>query len=383
MEYADMLHRCFRCGWCKLPVNFSDINCPAYLNNRFESFMAGGRLWLLRAWLNKEIKTSDRFLEVMYSCATCKNCVESCGIPGIKDLIVDMIIEGREEVVNRGVIPPAVKDYFQNVYNWGNPYKKQKSARGRWADGLGVPGYDGQEHLFYAGDEGSFDEAGIEMARSVAGLLLKAGVSFGILGEEETCDGNEVSVLGERGLFQHLAEGNIAAFHKRGVKSVITLSPHSFNAMKNLYPQYNGRFAVQHYTQALAGAARKLPLGKFSPVVTYHDPCYLGRWNNEYWAARVALRAIPDARVVEMDRSMGNALCCGGGGGNFYTDMAGSGDMSAGRARVREALGTGAEVLAVACPICFKMLDDAVKDEGAEGKIRVMDVSQVLSEAMG
>lgn len=382
MEYQEMLHRCFRCGWCKLPSNFEDINCPAYLLTRFESFAAGGRLWLLRAWLDGEIGTSERFLEVMYSCTTCKNCVETCGIPEIKDHIVDMIIAGRGELVSKGVLPPALREYLMSVYERGNPFRKPQAERTRWAEGADVPAYSGQEHLFFVGDEGAFDETGMSMAGTVASVMKQAGVSFGILGEDEVSDGNDVLSLGEKDLFNHVAGKNIAIFKKRGVKKIITLSPHAYNAIKNEYPRAGGAFEVSHYTHVLSAAVKKLPLGPFEPVVAYHDPCYLGRWNREYWPARIALAAVPGIRVVEMARSMANSLCCGGGGGNFYTNIPGSGAMSAGRARVREALDTGAEVLAVSCPICRKMLDDAVKDEGVENTLRVMDIAGIIKESM-
>jgi Fe-S oxidoreductase len=276
-----------------------------------------------------------------------------------------------------------VRDYFMNVYNWGNPYKKRPEERGRWADGLGVPRFEGQEYLFFTGDEGSFDEKGIAMARSVASLLLKAGVSFGILPEEELSDGNDVLAAGEKDLFAHLAEKNSDVFIRRGVKKIITLSPHSYNAIKNHYPRAKGPMEVFHYTHLLSGLAKGLGLKKYGKRVTYHDPCYLGRWNGDYWPARIALAAVPGIRVAEMDRSMANALCCGGGGGNFHTDILGSGETSAARTRVREAMDAGAEVLAVACPVCLKMLDDAVKDEGAGTALAVTDISGILSEAMG
>jgi Fe-S oxidoreductase len=384
MEYQDLLHRCFRCGWCKLPLDFSGINCPAYLMHRFESFSSGGRLWLIRAWLDGELHTSDRFLRILYSCASCKNCVETCGVPGIKDHLVDMVISAREEAVNRGTIPPAVKDYFRNIYNWGNPYRRPQAERADWAHNLNIPFYTGQRFLLYVGDEGSFDELGIRMVRSVAGALSRLGVPFGILGPRELSDGNEVRTLGERGLFEHLAEESLNLFHDLGVKEIITLSPHSFNSFRNYFPRSNGGLKVLHYTQVLAGAiGGGASMKKTGRVVTYHDPCYLGRWNAEYFAPRTVISAIPGLDFREMERNGATSLCCGGGGGNFYSDALGSGPESAARARVREALETGADTLAVACPICFKMLDDAAKDEGLDGRLEVQDVAGLLNEALG
>ena len=382
MEYQEILHRCFRCGWCKLPVNFTDLNCPSYLRYRFETYSPGGRLWLIRAWLNGEIELSDRFQEIIFSCATCKNCVEACGLPKIKDYLVEVMVAARGEIVNRGVVPPPVREYLMGIQNRGNPLKKPQSERGDWAQGLDIPSYDGHEFLFYVGDVGSFDETAVVMTRAVASLL-KRDVSMGILGEHEKSDGNDVKALGEKGLFEHLAENNINQFNERGVKKIITLSPHAYNTLRNDYPLLGGVFEVYHYTQALSRILETRPSGMLGARVTYHDPCYLGRWNGEYLAPRAILQSIAGAGFIEMDRSMGNALCCGGGGGNYFTDILGSGQDSASRSRIRDARNSGAEIVTVSCPICYKMLNDAVKDEGLEDSMRIMDVAQVVLEAQG
>ncbi len=383
-DYTELLHRCFRCGWCKLPTNYQDFNCPAYLKYRFESFASGGRMWLIRAWLNGEIEPGERFAKILYSCVTCRNCVEACALPNIKDRLVDIFVAARADLVEQGRIPPAVRDYLKALSVSGNPYKMPQEHRGNWAEGLGIERYHGQEYLFYVGDVGSYDEVGMRMARSVAALLQSAGVSLGILGEEETSDGNDARALGEKGLADYLAGQNIGTFRNKGVKKIITLSPHGYNAMRNEYPVCGGVFEVFHYTQIinllLGGRIRP---GEYLKRVTYHDPCYLGRWNNEYGAPRRILGSIRGLVFVEMDRNRNNALCCGGGGGNFFTDMLGTGPDLSSRARVREALATGAEIIAVACPQCYKMLDDAVKAEGAQDAIEVKEVSEIVSASWG
>jgi Fe-S oxidoreductase len=378
MEYQELLHRCFRCGWCKLPLNYVDINCPVYLMYRFESYSPGGRLWLIRAWLNGEIEMSERLREIIFACATCKNCVEACALPKIKDSLVDIVIAARNEIVQTGKLPAKVRDYFMKIYDQGNPYGRPQSERLAWAKGLDVPIYDGHEFLFFIGDAGSFDESGMEMAGNVAQLLSRGGVSFGILGEDESSDGNDVYALGEKDLFTHTAGRLMETFKKRKVNKIITLSPHAYNAFKNYYPMAGARYDVMHYTHLIAFRAGKFPAGRMKARVTFHDPCYLGRWNNDYTACRSILSAIPGIELAEMDRNRENALCCGGGGGNFFTDMLGSGPDSPSRRRVREALETGADILAVACPMCKKMLEDAVKDESAENSIRVLDVAGIL-----
>jgi len=341
-------------------------------------------MWLLREWLDGGIKTSERFQEILYSCTACGNCVEHCIFPKFKADLLNAFIAGRVELVDRGVLPRLVSRYFKAIYNYGNPYKMLKEERGKWAEGLDIEIYKDHEHLFYVGCAGSHDERGQKMTRAVASLMKRLDVSFGILGADEICDGNEVRVMGEEGLFEHLAKQNIETFQKAGVNKIITLSPHAYHAMKNYYPFFGGSFQVLHYTQILAGLIGKAGFARPSkPLkVTFHDPCYLGRHNNDYFTPRVVLGAIPGVEIVEMDRSKVDSLCCGGGGGNFYTDILGGGPDSSSRVRAREAAETGAEVLAVACPKCAKMLDDAIKAEDMEEKLQVMDLAEILIERL-
>jgi len=383
MEFADILHRCFRCGYCKFPNNYQDFNCPSYSKFRFETYSPGGRMWLLRAWLNGEMKSSARLAEILFSCATCGNCVEHCVFPKFKDDILHAFLAAREEMVNQGTVPPAVRDYLKTLQVHGNPYKLPRLEREKWKHGLNLESYSGQEYLFHAGCVGSLDERGIKMARSVAGLLKKLGVSLGTLGIEENCDGNEALALGEKGVFQSLVEKNLQSFQRLGVKKVITLTPHAYHAFKNDYPKDAYPLEVFHYTQILSAQAKKLSAlpTPSSFRVTYHDPCYLGRHNKEYQAPRKILKSISGLQLLEMGRAKENAFCCGGGGGNFFTELLGSGAESPARARVREAADTNASVLAVACPNCAKMLDDAVKSENLEEKIVVKEISEIIQGA--
>ncbi|MBW1819868.1 MAG: (Fe-S)-binding protein, partial [Deltaproteobacteria bacterium] len=195
MEHGNLVHRCFRCGYCKFPADYVDFNCPSYQAARFDTFSAGGRMWLIRAWLNNEIQTSPRFAEILYSCVACGNCTEQCVYPGFKDQLLDIFEETKAELVGEGLIPPLARDYFKAISVNGNPYKLPQEDRGKWAEGTGIPDYDGQEYLFYVGCVGSYDEVGVKMARAVGTLLKGEGVSLGALGSRETCDGNEVKIL--------------------------------------------------------------------------------------------------------------------------------------------------------------------------------------------
>jgi Fe-S oxidoreductase len=381
--YKDIIHRCFRCGYCKFPTNWMDVNnCPAYARFRMESYSCGGRLWLIRAWLNEEIEWTDHLAEIVYSCVACKNCAEKCPLR-FSDDIVDMIVAARGEMVESGSIPSAVKEFLENIQQQGNPYGNARTKRGEWAEGTEIEHYDGQEFLYYVGCVGSYDTRAKETSRTLGEVLLKAGVSFGVLGNEENCDGNEVNKLGERGLFQVLVEENMQQFKDLGVKKIVTLSPHSYNAIKNDYPMFERGFEVYHYTQFLrdliTGGSLDVSRG-LNARVTYHDPCFLGRWNGQYDAPREVLNAIPGVELVEMERSRDGALCCGGGGGNFYTDFLGGSEQSPARIRIREARDTGASIVAVACPNCMTMLEDAVKAEDLEETLKVRDISEIVGE---
>jgi Fe-S oxidoreductase len=384
-RFADTIHRCFRCGYCKYPPSFEDLDaCPSYSRFRLESFSAGGRMWLLRAWLNGEIEYSERLARIVFSCTACGNCAEQCPYRFGED-VLKMITAGKAEILERGLARSTVKRFLENVTRSGNPYGEPQDRRGDWAADAGIERFDGHDYLLYVGCVASYDPRAGAVARALAEVLSRAGVSAGILGADEGCDGNDVAAVGEEGLFEHLALSNIEHFRERGVRKIVALSPHAYNAFRNDYPQLGGDFEVVHASQLLrdllAGGRLTLSNGHAARV-TYHDPCLLGRWNSEYEAPRRVLKAIPGLELVEMPRAKVNSLCCGGGGGNAFTDLLGGSVDSPARIRVRQARDTGAQVLATACPTCLTMLEDAVKTEGLDGQLPVRDVSEILVGAL-
>jgi Fe-S oxidoreductase len=310
--------------------------------------------------------------------------VEQCALPKIKDELLLAFTAGKEELVGEGQVPPAVRDCLTKLQQYGNPYGISRKKRTNWAADAAVDRFSDQDYLFFPGDVGAFDSRGQQIARSVATLLTRMGISFGILGESEVSDGNEAHAMGESELFRMLAEENIRHFNQLNVKKIIALSPHGFNALKNDYPALGGAYQVSHYTQILADRVGSLSLqdAPSNVRVTYHDPCYLGRHNWEYGAARKVLAALPGVEIREMDRSMQNALCCGGGGGNIFTDIIGNGPESPARDRVVEALDAGAEILAVSCPTCAVMLADAVKANNMDQRIQVKEISEIVNERL-
>jgi Fe-S oxidoreductase len=384
VEHAEVIHRCFRCGFCKLTYDYDaeGYNCPMYHRFRLETYSPGGLMWLTRGCLiDHDIDWSPHLSEILYSCTMCGNCAEQCRFE-FKDQLLDIFKSVREEAVEtQRPLPPKVAKFLENVYLYGNPYREAREARSSWAEGLGVQHFTrGVEFLYHVGCVGSYDVRAQKAARALASLLLEAGVSFGILGDQEQCDGNEVKYLGEAGLFQLLRDRNVQVFHELGVRKIVTLSPHSYNAFKKEYPQ---DFEVYHYSRLLLDLIRSgglKPAEEGECKITYHDPCFLGRHNDEYDAPRQLLQAIPGIELVEMARTGKNAFCCGGGGGNFYTGISASGRERASMARVKEAWDSGAKILAVACPTCLTMLEDALKTAGLDESMAVNDLSEILME---
>ena len=364
VDYAEIVHRCFRCGYCKFPSDYSEINCPSYAKYRFETYFSGGRMWLIRAWLKGDIEWSEHLGEIMYSCSTCRNCVEHC-VFKFNEQLVDVFIAARSDMVERGQVPRKVGEFFGNLAKFGNPW-------GYAAKTEIVREYGGNEYLLHAGCIAAYDERAKKALKALTEILDSVGVDYGAF-SDESCEGNEALMMGEFGLFEHLMEKNKRKFEERGVKKVLTPDPHAFNAFKNYYG-----IDVVHHTQLIWRLikAGELKVGRVDGKVTYHDPCFLGRWNGVYEEPRKILSKI--AGLYEMPRNRKNAFCCGGGSGNFYTDYLGGKDSPA-RMRVREAAEI-ADVLVTACPVCLMMLDNAARDEGLE--LEVKDVAEVLLQVL-
>jgi Fe-S oxidoreductase len=390
MEQKYVVYRCIGCGVCKGGYERKVSPCPVWISSGgFEVDAPRGMITVARAIIEGKLNYTKELGELIFRCTACNNCQVLCGSIDLKTgkALIDpseIIAAMKADMLEEGFAPPVVRDYLQSIYKYRNPWKEPPEKRCFWAKEAGVKEYKkGDEYLYFVDCEGSYDQRVGKAARALGELLRKAGLSFGILGEKEGCSGNEVNKLGEKGLFQYLAEENIKTFREEGVQKIVTLSPHAYNAIKNDYPKFNGNFTVMHYTQLLRDMikSRKLDVSKgLKARVTFHDPCFLGRHNGEYEAPREVLKAIPGVELVEMERNKENSLCCGGGGGNFYTDIIGGKENSPARIRVREAFATGAEILVLACPVCMLMFEDAVKTEELEGKLAVKDIAEIVNE---
>ncbi len=384
-EYREIIHRCFRCGFCKLTTdyNWRGFNCPEYNKFRLESYSPGGMLWLsYAAFVTGELKPDNHLAEILYSCSMCKNCAQSCKFK-FGDMVTEMLRKTREEIVEKHpeLVPAVVQKFLKNVYRYGNPYGVNSSEFKSIEKIPGVERYSNQEYLLYLSPISYIEPSAYESAHSLAEVLVKLKISFGIIGPDEICDGNEVLMLGDSALFDYVKEKNLEQFKKMNVKKIITFSPHSYNAMKNYYSM--DEIEVFHYTQIIYDFLNKGKI-KFNrglnKRITYHDPCFLGRYNGIYEEPREILRSIPGIDFVEMPRNREKAFCCGGGGGNFYTDMIGPGENAPSRVRVREAEETGAEIIAVACPVCKLMLENGA--QGEDSKLEIKDISAILLELL-
>jgi Fe-S oxidoreductase len=237
------------------------------------------------------------------------------------------------------------------------------------------------EILFWVGCAGSFDDRAKKITKAFVSLLQKAGVSFAVLGTEESCTGDPAKRAGNEFLFQMQAAGNIQVLNAYGVRKIVTTCPHCFNTLKNEYPELGGDYEVLHHTQLLLDLVREGKLqvegGSFrGKRITFHDPCYLGRANGVYEAPREIIRKI-DAELVEMKNCKQRGLCCGAGGAQMFKEPE-KGDREVNIERTEQALETRPDVIAAGCPFCNTMMTDGVKNKEKEASIRVMDIAELL-----
>jgi len=293
----------------------------------------------------------------------------------------EFLIDIRSMAVEQGQIAPTIRDALESIFKNGNPWARIRNKRSEWSQGLNLKHISqGAEILYYVGCTSAYDPRIQNVAKSLVTCFEKAKVNFGVLGDEESCCGSEVYGMGEKGLFEFLVEENMKIFNKYNIKQVVTNCPHSFHAFKNRYNQNS--FEVQHHTQLLAKLIedKKLTFSKeVNKKIIYHDPCFLGKQNGIYEEPRKVIENIPGAKLLEFDRSRARSLCCEGGGGRMWVDISGP---RLAEIRVKEAVAAGADVLAVACPFCLLTIEDAVKTTGNESKIQIMDIAELVAQAL-
>lgn len=324
--------------------------------------------------------------EVFWSCTTCMACVEACPV---EISPMEQILEHRRSLtLMEGSLPSEAQATLRALENRGNPYGPTES-RAEWAKDCGItflqPG-DEVEFLYWVGCVSSFDARKQKIAQSLTKIMQTAGLSFGILGNTESCTGDPARRLGEENLFQTLAKGNLATLQQVKFKTLVSNCPHCFNTLANEYEEFGKmqKSGIQpeiiHHSVLLDRLIEegRISLSAEDISVTFHDPCYLGRYNEEYQAPRSALRAIPGLEIVEMERSKENAMCCGAGGGHFWMDLKNGERINT--LRTEQAAQTKTKCIATACPFCMQMLEDGVKQTGREEDLQVKDIAEIICE---
>jgi Fe-S oxidoreductase len=362
--------------------------------------------------------------ESLWACTNCGACVEVC--PVNIEHVVKIDDMRRYLVMEESSFPSEVTSLFNNLERNQNPWEMRNDTRGDWAAALGIPTLAEDpdvEVLYWVGCMASFDQRNKKVATALAKVLKAANVKFGILAQEENCTGDPARRIGNEYLWQMLAQQNVETLNSYGFntrlaafeadkangkangtagsgavasngaaasngqpkfRTIITACPHCFNTLKNEYPQLGGNYEVVHHSvfieRLIADGRLKLPEGFDTRKLTYHDPCFLGRWNDVYDEPRKVLNVINSSGVTEMRRSRNKSFCCGGGGGRVWMEEKIGKRIN--QTRINEALETGADTLAAACPFCITMFEDGIKGVEAEERFKVMDMAEILAEAL-
>jgi Fe-S oxidoreductase len=365
---GDAFKRCFQCGLC-------DVVCPW---NRVRNFSMR-KIVRQAAFGMTDIESEDIWL-----CTTCGRCPQQCP----RDVQqIESGIALRRIATEYGVFPKpvtAVRTIRGSLVGEGNTLSEERAKRGDWAKGHSVkPFTEGIEILYFPCCYPSYDPRLKKVAVATANILNLAGVDFGILGAKENCCGESIRKTGDEDVFKRLAKENIKTFIDHGVKKILVSSPHCYHTFKNEYPEFRVDFEVVHITQVLFELidTGRLEIKKeYGKKITYHDPCYLGRHNGIYDEPREVLKNVPGLELNEMPDCREESLCCGGGGGRVWMETQKGERFS--DLRIDQAIDVGAEVLVTACPYCITMFEDSRVTMGADEKIEIKDITEIIQEVI-
>lgn len=390
------LDACTECGRC-------EVNCPAFLTGKplspkklildlRQALHAHGAQLLVAATSASGESDSESALvgpviseETLWSCTTCRACMEQC--PVAIEQVPKIVGMRRHLAMERAEMPGDIEAMLQSLETRGHPFPGTSTSRTDWLAGLDVPQLSDSPHapfdvLLWVGCAGALNQRNQSVTQAVARLLARSGVRFVVLGREERCTGDPARRVGHEYLFETLARQNVANLERYGVKKIVTACPHCFNSLKNEYPSLGGRFEVVHHSEMLkelVAQGKLKPRAATGEKVAFHDPCYLGRYNDVYDAPREVLDSVPGVVRAEPAWNRRNSLCCGGGGGFSFSEEKTGTRMNQNRAR--QLLATGAEKVAVSCPFCMSMLDDGIKSVCGDRSVVVQDIAEMLEEA--
>jgi dimethylglycine catabolism B len=374
---GERIKACIQCGTCSgvCPFGFVMDYPPSKM------------ISALRAGQFERVIQSD----MVWMCVSCFACSELC--PAKIPLTEGLLVRAKEELLLSGNVPVELQDALQNTHRYGNPMGESPRKRARWTLGIDPPvAIMSQVNrqvdiLWFVGDYASFHPRVQLASQALANVLNSLGIDFGILGPEESSDGDSQRLAGERGLFELVADKNGQTLQKYKFNQIITTDPHAYNAIKKEYPKLGISYPIRHYTQFLIEKLDQLrPLLKkeVKARVAYHDPCYLGRVNGIYEEPRRLLQSIPGIDLVEMSHHSSNSLCCGGGGGGMWLEgfQWEQAHIRLSEWRVREAVAVGADVLAVACPYETPRFEDASKMVQKAGRLEIREVAEIIAASM-
>lgn len=390
------LDACTRCGRCQ-------DNCPAYLSGKplspkkliqdLKGNLKERAPVLLRSKSNggesPVAETRAMIGEVIledeiWNCTTCYACQEVCPVwiePMIK--IIEM---RRNLVMEQASIPETGEGALRSIEARGHPWRGTTLTRTDWAEGLDIKilAEDSDiDILYWVGCTSALEDRSVQVAQALAKVLKLAGINFGILGAEETCCGDPARRLGNEYLFQLQAQSNIELFKSYGIKKIITGCPHCYHTLKHEYPRFGGEFEVVHHSEFIARLLQEGKLGIIKGirgVVTYHDACYLGRYNDIFESPRQVLNSIPDVTLVEMVRNRERSFCCGAGGGHLWLEEQKTGERI-NEMRTEQAIEAKAGIIATACPYCLQMFEDGIRAKAAEESVKAMDIAELLAQS--
>ena len=383
-------YACIQCSRCQdacpayetgkeLSPSAMEINKRYFLNENISSLANGESIdKALTEWMLTE--------EAAWSCTTCGYCVEVC--PVGNEPMIDILRARQDLVMMESKFPKDAMETFEKLENYGNPWGLSPQDRENWMDGFDVPLMREKKNadvLYWAGCSGAYDSRGRDISQSVANIMNEAGVDYACLGNEETCTGDSARRIGNEYLFQTMAEQNKETFDQYDFKKIVTQCPHCFTTLKNDYAEMGIELDVVHHSQFIDELIKEKkiePKPYIDEDITFHDPCYLGRHNDEYDAPRNVLQSVlKEGSIKEMKQTRSESFCCGAGGGNMWYEIK-TGDRI-NQNRVNQAVDTDAKTIAAACNFCNIMLEDGVKTTGNEENIKVVDIAEMVSKGLG
>lgn len=394
LTWKNLLHldACTKCGRCQEACPANAVGAPLSPRDVILSLREFANHALSAKELPKEAELNIHgkdvgqvFMETLWSCRTCLACVEICPV-AVEH--VPIIVQMRRNLVEAGEMEPLLEKTLQTIHKTGNSFGESKRKRPAWTKELPFEIKDARKEpvdvLWFVGDYASFDPRNQKVTQSFAKLLHYAGVNFGLLFEAELNAGNDVRRVGEEGLYEFLASSNIGTLQSCDFASIVTTDPHSFNTIKNEYPDFGGKFEIEHYTtlvKRLIEAGQVKVKKKLDYRVTFHDPCHLGRYNKGFDAPREVIKLL-GCELVEMGRNRDNSFCCGAGGGRIWIpDPVGIEKPSANRMKEAGQI-EGLQVFVVSCPKDLTMFEDALKTSGFEGQFVVRELIELIDECI-